>query len=601
MEKWAPRPRLSGSWSAAFKPMIPNDFIQTLLARVDIVDVVDRYVPLKKAGANYAACCPFHSEKTPSFTVSPSKQFYHCFGCGAHGTAIGFLMEYGGKSFPDAVEELARDAGLEVPRSVTPAEDARRVQGQDLTGLLLHAAKFYRTALKEAPRAIDYLKDRGLTGPIAVRFGIGYAPDEWQPLARVFPDYQDKALETAGLVVAGDAGKRYDRFRDRIMFPIHDASGRVVGFGGRVVDKGEPKYLNSPETPLFSKGRELYGLFQARQAIRAAGKVVVVEGYMDVVALAQHGVEYAVATLGTATTAAHVQKLFRLTDTVVFCFDGDEAGRRAAWRALENALAWLADGKNAKFLFLPDGADPDDYIRRRGSAAFEGLVGEAVPLSDFLLSELAMRHPPTSAEGRAALVNAAKPLLAQLHAPILSALLRRRIAEIAGLPEIELAALLPASAPRSAPEAPARTPRLPVTSNDRRLLRALLFRPQLATGLDISLLGATNPERPAVAFIQSATSASPVELTTAALIEQARGTSFETLFDELATEIFGWDDDYDVNAELTGLVEKLKRGQENAAFREIVRSGPVDDLSAEQRKRAQEYRRGGPGGDARET
>jgi len=575
--------------------MIPNDFIQTLLARVDIVDVVDRYVPLKKAGANYTACCPFHSEKTPSFTVSPSKQFYHCFGCGAHGTAIGFLMEYGGKSFPDAVEELARDAGLEVPRSVTPAEDARRVQGQDLSGLLLDAAKFYRTALKEAPRAIDYLKDRGLTGPIAVRFGIGYAPDEWQPLARVFPDYQDKALETAGLVVAGDAGKRYDRFRDRIMFPIHDASGRVVGFGGRVVDKGEPKYLNSPETPLFSKGRELYGLFQARQAIRAAGKVVVVEGYMDVVALAQHGVEYAVATLGTATTAAHVQKLFRLTDTVVFCFDGDEAGRRAAWRALENALAWLADGKNAKFLFLPDGADPDDYIRRRGSAAFEGLVGQAVPLSDFLLSELATRHPPSSAEDRAALVNAAKPLLAQLHAPILSALLRRRIAEIAGLPETELAALLPASAPRSTPEAPARTPRLPVTSNDRRLLRALLFRPQLATGLDISLLGATHPERPAVAFIQSATSASPVELTTAALIEQARGTSFETLFDELATEIFGWDDDYDVNAELTGLVEKLKRGRENAAFREIVRSGPVDDMSAEQRKRAQEYRRGGPG------
>jgi DNA primase len=581
--------------------MIPNDFIQTLLARVDIVDVVDRYVPLKKAGANYTACCPFHSEKTPSFTVSPSKQFYHCFGCGAHGTAIGFLMEYGGKSFPDAVEELARDAGLEVPRSVTPAEDARRVQGQDLTGLLLHAAKFYRTALKEAPRAIDYLKDRGLTGPIAVRFGIGYAPDEWQPLARVFPDYQDKALETAGLVIAGDAGKRYDRFRDRIMFPIHDASGRVVGFGGRVLDKGEPKYLNSPETPLFSKGRELYGLFQARQAIRAAGKVVVVEGYMDVVALAQHGVEYAVATLGTATTPAHVQKLLRLTDTVVFCFDGDEAGRRAAWRALENALAWLADGKNAKFLFLPDGADPDDYIRRRGSAAFEGLVGQAVPLSDFLLSELATRHPPSSAEDRAALVNAAKPLLAQLHAPILSALLRRRIAEIAGLPEIELAALLPASAPRSAPEAPARTPRLPVTSNDRRLLRALLFRPQLASGLDISLLGPANPERPAVAFIQSATSASPAELTTAALIEQARGTAFETLFDELAAEIFGWDDDYDVNAELTGLVEKLKRGQENAAFREIVRSGSVDDLSAEQRKRVQEYRRGSPGSDARET
>src|SRR5207247_5378878 len=403
--------------------MIPNDFIQTLLARVDIVDVVDRYVPLKKAGANYTACCPFHSEKTPSFTVSPSKQFYHCFGCGAHGTAIGFLIEYGGKSFPDAVEQLARDAGLEVPRTVAAADEARRGQAQDLAGVLLQAAKFYRAALKDASRAIDYLKQRGLTGPIAARFGIGYAPEGWQPLERTFPDYGDKALETAGLVIVGDAGKRYDRFRDRIMFPIHDAGGHVVGFGGRVLDQGEPKYLNSPETPLFSKGRELYGLFQARQAIRAAGKVVVVEGYMDVVALAQHGVEYAVATLGTATTATHVQKLFRLTDTVVFCFDGDEAGRRAAWRALENALAWLADGKNAKFLFLPDGLDPDDYVRHHGSAAFEALVGHAVPLSDFLLSELVTRHPPSSAEDRATLVNAAKPLLSQLLATILSTLL----------------------------------------------------------------------------------------------------------------------------------------------------------------------------------
>src|SRR6266498_2731903 len=557
--------------------MIPQEFIQSLLARVDVVDIIERQVPLKRAGSNYVACCPFHNEKTPSFTVSQTKQFYHCFGCGAHCTAIGFLMEHAGKPFPDAVEELARDAGLEVPRIERPGDAERREQAQDLSGLLLTAAKFYRAQLKDSPRAIEYLKERGLTGAVAAHFGIGYAPNAWQGLADAFPRYDDAALETAGLVITGDAGKRYDRFRDRVMFPIHDSRGQVIGFGGRVLGSGEPKYLNSPETPLFSKGKELYGLYLARNAIRDAGRVVVVEGYMDVVALAQHDVEYAVATLGTATTAVHAQKLFRLTDTVVFCFDGDEAGRRAAWRALENTLAWLADGKNAKFLFLPDGADPDDYIRRRGSAAFEGLVGQAVPLSDFLLSELAMRHPPTSAEGRAALVNAAKPLLAQLHAPILSALLRRRIAEIAGLPEIELAALLPASAPRSAPETPARTPRLPVTSNDRRLLRALLFRPQLATGLDIGLLGPANPERPAVAFIQSATSASPVQLTTAALIEQARGTSFESLFDELAAEIFGWDDDYDVNAELTGLVEKLKRGQENAAFREIVRSGPVED------------------------
>jgi DNA primase len=257
--------------------MIPTDFVQTLLARIDIVEVVDRQLPLKKAGANYTACCPFHSEKTPSFTVSPSKQFYHCFGCGAHGTAIGFLMEYGGKSFPDAVEELAREAGLEVPRVASPSRDAQHAQSQDLCELLLRAAKFYRAALKDAPGAIEYLRGRGLTGAIAARFGIGYAPDDWQALARVFPDYPDKALETAGLVIAGDAGKRYDRFRHRIMFPIHDASGRVVGFGGRVLDDGEPKYLNSPETPVFAKGRELYGLFQASPAIRSAGMVLVVE------------------------------------------------------------------------------------------------------------------------------------------------------------------------------------------------------------------------------------------------------------------------------------------------------------------------------------
>jgi DNA primase len=370
MVGWAPCCAFNESWPDGVKAMIPNDFIQTLLARVDIVAVIDRYVPLKKAGANFAACCPFHSEKTPSFTVSPVKQFYHCFGCGAHGTAIGFLIEYAGKSFPDAVEELARDAGLEVPSVSTSSGEARRDDAVDLSGLLLQAARFYRAALKDSERAIDYLKGRGLTGPVAARFGIGYAADDWQPLAAAFNEYQDKALETAGLVVAGESGKRYDRFRDRIMFPIHDGSGRVIGFGGRVLDQGEPKYLNSPETPLFSKGRELYGLFQARQAIRAAGRVVVVEGYMDVVALAQHGIEYAVATLGTATTPAHALKLFRITDNVVFCFDGDDAGRRAAWRALENTLAVVADGKHARFLFLPDGEDPDDFVRRRGKAAF---------------------------------------------------------------------------------------------------------------------------------------------------------------------------------------------------------------------------------------
>jgi len=520
--------------------MIPNDFIQTLLSRVDIVDVIDRYVPLKKAGANYSACCPFHSEKSPSFTVSPTKQFYHCFGCGAHGTAIGFLMEYGGKAFPDAVEELARDAGLEVPRAERPVDAERREQAGDLSQLMLDAAKFYRAQLKESPRAIDYLKERGLTGAIAARFGIGYAPDAWQPLAAAFDRYDDPALETAGLVIAGDGGKRYDRFRDRIMFPIHDSRGRVVGFGGRVLGQGEPKYLNSPETPLFSKGRELYGLFLARQSIRAAGTVVVVEGYMDVVALAQHGVEYAVATLGTATTPVHVQKLFRQSDRVVFCFDGDAAGRKAAWRALENTLPVLADGKNAGFLFLPEGEDPDDFVRKRGKAAFEALQEHATPASEFLLAELSARHPPTSAEGRAALVAAARPFLVEMSAPVLVALLRRRLAELTGLPESELRALVGVAAPAdarhdAAPErhgAPARgddrAPRRTgfgkagqrrAPSLVRELIQALLLQPELVRSSALPQPADGTPEGAALGALVVFCSTSECPLTTAGVMQ----------------------------------------------------------------------------------
>jgi DNA primase len=523
--------------------MIPNDFIQTLLARVDIVDVIDKYVPLKKAGANYQACCPFHSEKTPSFTVSPTKQFYHCFGCGAHGTAIGFLMEHGGRPFPEAVEELARDAGLTVPKvELRPGESERREQAQDLSSLLLTAAKFYRAQLKDAPAAIEYLKTRGLTGAIAARFGIGYAPDGWQPLAAAFPRYDDPALETAGLVIAGDAGKRYDRFRDRIMFPIHDTRGQVIGFGGRVLGAGEPKYLNSPETPVFSKGRELYGLYLARNAIRDSGRVVVVEGYMDVVALAQHGVDYAVATLGTATTPVHVQKLFRLSDTVVFCFDGDNAGRKAAWRALENALPALADGKNAVFLFLPDGEDPDDYVRQRGKAAFEQLIAQAMPLSEFLLTGLAALHPPATAEGRAALVAAARPLLAQLTAPILSALIRRRLSELTGLPEAELKSLLrvaggdartarglsaPAEPPaaRAVRRAPPSTRRAP--SLLRELLQGLLLQPEAARSTDIPPADDGSPEAAALAALVAFCRSSESALTSQGVLQQFAGTEHE--------------------------------------------------------------------------
>ena len=515
--------------------MIPNDFIQTLLARVDIVQVIDRHVALKKAGANFAACCPFHSEKTPSFTVSPTKQFYHCFGCGAHGTAIGFLMEYAGKSFPDAVEELARDAGLEVPRIVTPAAEAGRAQSEDLSSLLLAAAQFYRAALKESPRAIEYLKSRGLTGAIAARFGIGYAPDDWTPLSAAFGDYQNKALETAGLVITGEGGKRYDRFRDRIMFPIHDTRGRVIGFGGRVLDVGEPKYLNSPETPVFAKGRELYGLLQARQAIRAADKIIVVEGYMDVVALAQHGVEYAVATLGTSTTPQHAQKLFRLTDNVVFCFDGDEAGRRAAWRALENALPVLTDGKQARFLFLPEGEDPDDAIRHCGRDAFESLLESAIPLSEFLVSELTRRFPPESAEGRAALINAAKPLLGQLSAPVLAVLLRRRLGEVSGLPDAELSGLLPGARPAPSPAAGPQAASRSAPSLNRDLLKCLLLEP----GLAHKVSGVPKPEdggkEDAALAALADFCASPGTLTTAGVMQHFAGSPHEGVLVEALT------------------------------------------------------------------
>ena len=423
--------------------MIPKSFIQDLLYRVDIVDVIDRHVKLKRAGANFAACCPFHAEKSPSFTVSPSKQFYHCFGCGAHGTAIGFLMEYSGLGFVEAVKDLAQNIGIVVPEERSEQSDTRRrrsegEEGENLNDIMLTAAQFYRGALKDAPQAIDYLKKRGLSGDIAKKFGVGYAPDGWQNLERAYANYQASALTTVGLVKQNEEGRRYDIFRDRIMFPIVDVRGNVIGFGGRVLDAGEPKYLNSPETPLFEKGRELYGLYQARRAIRDAGRVLVVEGYMDVVALAQHGVEYAVATLGTATTPMHVQKLLRQTDEIVYCFDGDNAGRRAAWRALENSLGQIADGKQVRFLFLPQGEDPDSYVRQYGKEQFEKFLAQAIPLSQFLLNELSSRVDLGTAEGRARLLQEAKPLVKEIAAPMLSLLLRKQLAELTGVTQQEL-------------------------------------------------------------------------------------------------------------------------------------------------------------------
>jgi DNA primase len=424
---------------------IPQSFIQELLNRVDVVDVVGRYVQLKKGGANFMGLCPFHGEKSPSFSVSPSKQFYHCFGCGANGNAIGFLMEHAGMGFVEAVKDLAAQVGLQVPDDGASPQDRERAAQQrqqqaTLNDVLDKAARDYQKALKGSPRAIDYLKGRGLSGQIAKVFGLGYAPEGWRHLAGVFPDYQSPLLVESGLVIehADEKGqdgqaKRYDRFRDRVMFPIRNVKGECIGFGGRVLDKGEPKYLNSPETPVFSKGRELYGLFEARTAIRQHGYALVTEGYMDVVALAQLGFGNAVATLGTACTADHVQKLFRFTDAVVFSFDGDAAGRRAARKALDAALPWASDTRSVKFLFLPTEHDPDSFIREHGTEAFAARVKEAVPLSRFLLDAASADCELDTAEGRARMASQARPLWSALPEGALKSQLLADIAHTAAL------------------------------------------------------------------------------------------------------------------------------------------------------------------------
>ncbi len=426
---------------------IPQSFIQELIARTDVVEVVGRYVQLKKGGANYMGLCPFHGEKSPSFSVSPSKQFFHCFGCGKNGNAIGFLMEHSGMNFVEAVKDLAQSYGMQVPEDEADPQERQRAAQQrqrqaTLNDVLEKAGEAYRKQLKTSPRAIDYLKGRGLSGDIAKVFGLGYAPEGWRSLASVFADYQDPLLVESGLLISntedGGEEKRYDRFRDRIMFPIRNVKGECIGFGGRVMGDGTPKYLNSPETPVFSKGRELYGLFEARTALREAGYVLVTEGYMDVVALAQSGFANAVATLGTACTADHVQKLFRFTDAVVFSFDGDAAGRRAARKALDGALPYASDVRNVKFLFLPAEHDPDSYIREHGSEAFARLVSDATPLSRFLVDVARDGCDIDSAEGRALLASQARPLWLALPDGVLKTQLLGEFADLVGIGNREL-------------------------------------------------------------------------------------------------------------------------------------------------------------------
>jgi DNA primase len=430
--------------------VIPPEFVQQLLSRLDVVEVVGAHVELKKAGANLKGLCPFHGEKSPSFNVSPSRQTYHCFGCGAHGDALRFVMEYQGLGFVDGVRELARRVGMEVPsdpRSAAEREQAAaaKVQRKGLSELLAQAAAFYAKELRGNDRAVQYLKGRGLTGRVAADFGLGYAPGGWRSLSRCFPEYGLEDLETAGLVIAqggeeGSPEKRYDRFRDRIMFPIRNVLGEVIGFGGRVLDSGEPKYLNSPETPVFSKGNELYGLFEGRAPIRQSGYALVVEGYMDVVALAQHGLRHAVATLGTACTTEHVSKLFRFTERIVFSFDGDAAGRRAAARALQAVLPQLNERRSASFLFLPSEHDPDSYVREFGAPGFEAAVDAAQPLSSYLLEVAGEGCRLDTPEGRARLLAQARPLWSSMAEGLLKRQLIGELARVARLPEAELLA-----------------------------------------------------------------------------------------------------------------------------------------------------------------
>ena len=543
---------------------IPQSFIDELLTRTDIVDVIDSRVQLKKAGREYKACCPFHNEKTPSFTVSQVKQFYHCFGCGAHGTAISFLMEYEHMGFVEAVEELAHMAGLEVPHEAI-ADNTAAAASRPLYDLLDTVADYYQQQLRSHPqaqRAVDYLKQRGLTGEVAARFGIGFAPPGWDNLATTFGRDKPgrKALLDTGLAIErSDGSGIYDRFRDRIQFPIHDRRGRTVGFGGRVLGDDTPKYLNSPESAVFHKGSELYGLYEARKAMRQLERILVVEGYMDVVALAQFDINYAVATLGTATTPEHLERIFRTVPEVIFCFDGDRAGRAAAWRALENTLPVLRDGREARFLFLPEGEDPDTLVRKIGREAFEDRVTHATHLSDFLFDHLSDSLDLDSIDGRARLVDLARPLLARLPDGIFHQLLLERLAEIAGTDPTRLSSRLdrpvadaPTPARKAAPQAGAESP-------VRGAIAMLLHQPGLAG--EIRGIHFREPAAlPGVALLQELLELlwQQPKLNTGALLEHWRGRDEGRHLEKLAQ----WRpliEDLDLAAEFRGHIDRIQQ------------------------------------------
>ena len=518
--------------------MIPSDFIDELLAKVDIVDIIDEQVPLKKGGANYMACCPFHKEKTPSFSVSPTKQFYHCFSCGAHGSAIGFVMEHQGLSFPEAVQFLADRVGMVVPKvrgqNDNPEVRAeRKKKQQTLEETTAAAADFYAQQLKFNPTAKAYLDKRGLSAEVIAHYGLGYAPDGWQPLAQVFQPYPNTALVDTGMVIDNE-GRHYDRFRHRIMFPIRNPRGQVIGFGGRVLDDSKPKYLNSPDTPLFDKGKNLYGLYEGRAAVKEAGRILVVEGYMDVVALAQFGVGYGVAALGTATTAEHVKILMRQADSIYFCFDGDSAGRKAAWRALENSLPQLKDDKSLHFLFLPEEHDPDSYIRAYGKTQFEdALLNQSKPLSEYFWEHLSDGINLNTQEGKAELVKTSSPLLAQITAPALAYLLKQRLSELVGIDPDNLARLLGQEAPKR--HVKQKSYKLPPISVKQpimltlvqRQIRSLLINPDWAAYIDLPDYLVLDGDFACLANLAESIKSHAAVPETAQVLEYMRGSPYE--------------------------------------------------------------------------
>lgn len=524
---------------------IPQSFINELLARVDLVDIIDSRLTLKKTGRNYSACCPFHNEKTPSFSVNPDKQFYYCFGCGASGNAITFIMEYEGQEFVSAIEDLAAFISLEVPREAYSIE--HKVDNQ-LFPLMEKAAEFYQKQLKQNPKAkaaVDYLKQRGLTGEVAKQYGIGYAPEDWQNLEHLSDDKNrlNKDLVTTGMAIEKENGHIYDRFRDRIMFPIRNRRGQILGFGGRIIEQGEPKYLNSPETTLFHKGKELYGIYEMRRQLRNIEHIVIVEGYMDVVALAQFGIYNAVATLGTATTNEHLQTLFRISPKLIFCFDGDKAGRAAAIRALKHTLPLLKDNREVRLMFLADGEDPDTMIRKQGADAFKAQAEQAATLFDYLIDYLTQQVDMSTFEGPAGLIHIAKPYLQEIEDPILFMRFEQRLSELSGLTEKQLHQILSQEqAVDKAKKSPLEAPSKPVNLDSknkkhyRRAIALLLQYPQSLPKIGLDWL--VQIEEPGAIILNQLTQElhQNLDLTTAMLIECWRGKPEEPHLAKMATQ-----------------------------------------------------------------